>query len=70
MEKLKVETHFGEKELTREEYVKRWIEHTYDLGHLCDKREDFTWYGDLQTRVKEMAGAQFDRNLARQKAGK
>ena len=53
---------FGNKQMDKEKFVKRWTDWAQDFGKLCD-RPHSSWDENLkfQARVKELAEKQFDR---------
>ena len=67
MEKtIKIESYFGEKDFTKEEFVKRWTSWSVDFGNLCTDSEDWEQYKKLQTLTKQMAEKSFDRELKKE----
>ena len=64
MTKLKTQGTFGEIELSKEEFIKRWHSWSIDFGSLCSTGEDWKKYTALLATTKELAGKSFDAALS------
>lgn len=64
MATIKVKTMFGEKEFSKDQYVKRWTDWSVDFGSICDTSEDWKKYTALLATTKELAGKSFDAALS------
>lgn len=63
---ITVQGYFRERQLTKEEYVKRWEDHMRELMSLSwAHTEEFN---KMTSRVKEIAEEEFDRLFARESA--
>lgn len=52
---------FGkEVQLTRDEYIARWMEPTHQLGYILGSEGSLEKLNDLQNEVKRLAGKQWD----------
>ena len=60
---ITVESFFGEKEMTKEQFKKRWRSWFVDFGNLCYDLNDWHKYETLEKWVDEMATASFQRAL-------
>jgi len=58
---IKIQSYFGEKDFTKEQFVKRWTDWSVDFGTLCSGTEDWDKYTQLRTWSKELAERSFDR---------
>lgn len=56
-----VEGYFGPKQLTREEYTKRWTDHARELFSLSNTANDHNEIQTMIARVSVLAGASWDR---------
>ena len=63
---ITVDGFFGEKQVTREDFINQWVDHAAQLSSL-----DFEFWLELKPQVTELAGQKFDLCLEReiQKAG-
>lgn len=50
-----VEGTFGPKQVTRDEFVRRWENSVVEVGHLCQTTEDYQTYEAIRSQVREMA---------------
>lgn len=55
-----VSSYFGDKQVTREEYVKQWTSHFGQLFHLAMTTREFDELEVMKIRIVEMAGNRWD----------
>lgn len=51
----------GDKELTRDEYIKEWLDSTIQVGALFGGKHSVAKYFEFRDLVAEVAGQQWDR---------
>lgn len=56
-----VDGHFGPKRVTREQFIQRWADHFAECVHLTDTTAEFDEFVGMKQRIKELAGAKWDR---------
>ena len=64
---ITVTGHFGDKEVTREEFIETWRDHAANLKRLPGNIAGFEWAERVVAETIELAGSEFDRIL-REKA--
>jgi len=63
---IKVESYFGEKEINKKEFEKRWFGWAVQFGNLCYESEDWRKYETVLEWAKELSKKSFDRSLERE----
>lgn len=56
-----VEGHFGPKQITREDFIKRWSSHFNQMFNLANTTAEYEELKQVSQRVSELAGASWDR---------
>lgn len=56
-----VDGYFGPKQVTREAFVKQWVEHFQQFYHLADTTAQFDDLKTTQLRIAALAGQKWDR---------
>ena len=63
-----VEGTFGPKQITREDFVKRWTSHFSQIFLLADTTSEYEELKNMSVRLEQLAGAAWDRIPADRKA--
>ena len=67
---IPVNGYFGEKEINREDFIKRWVDHAKEFNKLSYQEEDQFFLRALVDRVASIAAKEFDRTVAERKGDK
>lgn len=56
-----IEGYFGPKQITRDEFIKRWTGHFSELFYLARSSEELTELTVVSKRIADMAGDKWDK---------
>ena len=60
---IKVESYFGEKQITKKDFAKRWFGWAVDFDSICYDSDDWRKYETILEWAKELSEKSFDRHL-------
>lgn len=62
---VKINTFFGEKEVTKDDFIKQWSDTINQIYYLADDRESYDKVKTFQKLVETLSGEKFERIFKR-----
>ena len=70
MQTITVSNSFGrDKEITREEFIRQWVEHVGQMHRICETEVDMNMVRLIKKNAEDMAARSFDETYKRQMKG-